>query len=248
MLLLWEINGQSPAKLTMKCCNFNSVISWFVSVINMKMGTRSEFQDWKFCTSFHCNWEGWKTEFVGEWCCTWEASQFYWSHLCMLAWLLLSSTSMYTVIPLLHLQNFVAVVMLPAHQQLVTQVTEWFSMNNFLEKNLVPSQDCGDCVSDDDPCMSQQHAHTLYHVLVMYVSTFECRQSHATYVLWMRQTFENSICKLCASGFCVNLFCISGCDHQGDVPVMTYHKYQDGCIGKLHVCCIIPTYYMVRKF
>jgi hypothetical protein len=22
----------------------------------------------------------------------------------------------------------------------------------------------------------------------------------------------------------------AGCDHQGDVPVMTYHKYRDGCI------------------
>ena len=71
---------------------------------------------------------------------------FYWSQLCLLlAWLLLSSASMHTVIPLLQSQNFVAVVMLPALAVTVTQGTECFSVNNDLEKILVPARDCGDC-------------------------------------------------------------------------------------------------------
>jgi hypothetical protein len=61
------------------------------------------------------------------------------------ACLLLSSASMHTVIPLVHSQNFVTVVMLPALAVTFTQVTECFAMNNDLEKNLVPAQDCGDC-------------------------------------------------------------------------------------------------------
>ena len=50
----------------MKCFNCNSIISWFVSVINIKIDTGFEFQDWKFRTSFLCNWEDWNTEFVSD--------------------------------------------------------------------------------------------------------------------------------------------------------------------------------------
>jgi len=75
---------------------------------------------------------------------------------------------MYTFIPLLQSQNFVAVVMLPALAFTVTQGTECFSMNKDMEKNFVPAEDCGDCDWYQIlNTVSPQQAHTLYHVLVM---------------------------------------------------------------------------------
>jgi len=63
-------------------------------------------------------------------------------------------------------------------------VTECFSMNNDLEKNLAPAHDCGDsdwCQMLNSACHHSRHAHcTMCHVNV---STVEFRRTHATYIL-----------------------------------------------------------------
>jgi len=41
----------------------------------------------------------------------------------------------------------------------------------------------------------------------------------------------------------LNLFCSSGYTHQHQLPVVEYNIHSGGHIGKLNVCCIIPTYY-----
>jgi len=195
--LQWVVWGgifiYSLVKWTMKHCSFNSIISWFKSVINIKMGTRSEFQDWHFCTSFLCNWEGFKTV------CVWV--MLYWRsftfllvttlllwlvgclHSCLLSCLLLSSESMHSFIPLLQSQNVVAVVMLPAVT--VTQGTECFSMNDvekiwYLQRNVVTvtgvrrwTLRVTTAGTQGVPCVGH-----------MNVSTVECRHTDAIKILW----------------------------------------------------------------
>ena len=108
------------------------------------------------------------------------------------------------------------------------------------EKNLVPSQDCGDCewlVSDLEHCMLPQQAHMLYLVLVMWMCL---RLSAGRLTLLIFCEWDNKHLKIAFVGFLLkasmlHLFCISGYTHQHQLPAVAYDIYVDGHIGKLNV-------------
>ena len=131
----------------------------------------------------------------------------------LLAWLRLSSASMHTVIPLLQSQNLVAVVMLPALQLVtVTQGTDCFSMNNDLEKILVPARDCGDC----DWCqMLNSACHHSRHTPCTLFWSHKCVhsevQADSRYLYFVNETSIQKLSPSDCNGYECKYICICVC-------------------------------------